>query len=368
MKIMIIQGIFLVGIFSLNMLCLMLPQWIFPKSQNRQLSYKSQRIMSFCDCVSGGVFLGVCFVGLLPMVRDVFRKAFDMMNVEITYPVSETVIILGFFLMLLMEQCIHQWQDNQKKSKLQTHEMLKNEMNINSGDTSTEESDTTEDEIDMQFKTEREALVIPSPTDSAVLQSTAIVNGTVKKPRRPMRKKNQGHGSHSHTLQVQGDHCHSHLEAFQASSGLRCGILMLVLSIHSIFEGMAVGLQTEISKLINLYIGVLIHECLVALAIGTSLAKTGMQTSTVVKLGLLFSVMIPVGMGLGLLLGQSTTAGGIMTSGVVQALAAGTFIYVIFLEILPGEINSHGDRFFKLCFLFLGFTLIAGVTAVTLER
>ena len=362
MKIIVIQGIFLIGIFSLNMLCLMLPQWIFPTNRNKQLSYKSQRIMSFCDCVSGGVFLGVCFIGLLPMVREIFHKAFNMMNVEMHYPISETVVVLGFYLMLFIEQCVHKWQDKQKKAKAQGHEMLKNETNANS-ETSTEESDTTEDDMDGEYKMEHEALVVTSAPEAAVLHSPAVMNGTSKKPRRLKRKRS--HRSHNHSVQMHGDHGHSHLDAFQASSGLRCGILMLALSIHSVFEGMAVGLQTEMSNLINLYVGVLIHECLVALAVGTSLAKTGMQRWTVVKLGVLFSLMIPVGMGAGLALGQSTTVGGIMTSAVVQAIAAGTFIYVIFLEILPSEINSHSDSFFKLGFLLLGFTLIAGITAVT---
>lgn len=340
MKLIVIQIVFLVGIFLLNMLCLLLPQWIFLRSHNRELSYKSQRIMSFCDCVSGGVFLGVCFIGLLPMVRDMFDMVFGRIGVDVDYPVSELIIVLGFFLMLLMEQCIHKWQDRQKgKSSHSHHEMLEND-SLYSGDTSTEESDTTEEEVN---KEETVLSITQGP----------ISNGAPKKRR---GRKRQGH-SHA-------GHGHSHLDAFQATTGLRCAILMLALSVHSLFEGMAVGLQTDYAKLVNLYIGVLVHECLVALAIGTSLAKTGMQMCTVVKLGVVFSLMIPVGMAVGLAMGQIDTVGGVMTSAIIQALAAGTFVYVIFLEILPGEINNHADSMYKLIFLFLGFILIAALTAI----
>ena len=36
--------------------------------------------------------------------------------------------------------------------------------------------------------------------------------------------------------------------------------MVVALSVHSVFEGLAIGLQTHYKPLFNLYLGVIIHE------------------------------------------------------------------------------------------------------------
>jgi len=51
-------------------------------------------------------------------------------------------------------------------------------------------------------------------------------------------------------------------------------ILMLALSVHSIFEGLALGLQTTESAVMNMVIAILIHKGAAGSSLGISLVKT----------------------------------------------------------------------------------------------
>ena len=126
------------------------------------------------------------------------------------------------------------------------------------------------------------------------------------------------HSSHSH-----GGHGHSHSVDLTSGFSLRAAIMLLALSIHSLFEGMAVGLQDDLGKLINLFISVLAHECLVCFAVGISLAKQNARMGILIKLSLLFCSMIPVGMLIGMGIGEFHNFGGNLASAIIQAIAAG---------------------------------------------
>ena len=164
------------------------------------------------------------------------------------------------------------------------------------------------------------------------------------------------HQGHHHSE----GHGHSHLlDVVKENHGLRAFILLFALSVHSLFEGMAVGLQESVVALVYIFLGVLLHECLIAFSIGLNLAQQkGLNRGVVVKLSVVFSLMIPTGMAIGLGIEGITGVGAEMASAVIQGIAAGTFVYVIFLEILPAEINQGEDRLLKVMFIFIGFLIM----------
>lgn len=65
-----------------------------------------------------------------------------------------------------------------------------------------------------------------------------------------------GHGPHSHGAvrgaDLEGSGQHVHID-FQAHSPFRSFMLFLSLSLHSIFEGLAIGLQSTDSKVRRLF-------------------------------------------------------------------------------------------------------------------
>lgn len=395
MNIIVLQAIFTVLIFLLTLLCILLPLKIYPRDRAIHTNHKSQRIMAFCNCVSGGVFLGVCFVGLMPFCKEKFESSFNMIGVTIDYPLSELGVVIGFFLILLIEQSIQAWQGRKKtyeeaKELAETpnkYVFFSSDSDI-TGDNDSEYDGPTlgppaGDLASTSGETETTAMLsnvsepsadhtIPHPPNGTTLP---LPQGKCKKPKRkrahlhssrPSRGhrhgRNQMHG-HSHGG---GGHGHSHaIDIFNQSSGLRCFILMIALGIHASFEGVALGLQDEVGKLVNLFIGVLVHECLVSFAMGISLAKQNLKVGTIIKVSLLLCSMIPVGNVVGIAIGVVHTFAGSLTSAILQAIAAGTFLYVIFLEILPAEINDPHDRLLKVFFLFFGFGLVACLQVAT---
>jgi zinc transporter 1/2/3 len=102
-------------------------------------------------------------------------------------------------------------------------------------------------------------------------------------------------------------------------------ILMIALGIHSIFEGLALGLMKEMSSFLNLMISILIHKFAESLSISVSMLKQGtFKESQLIRLIVIFSLATPFGTVLGMILSQMDA----IVSIVFMSLACGSFIYV----------------------------------------
>jgi len=116
----------------------------------------------------------------------------------------------------------------------------------------------------------------------------------------------------------------------------------MALSIHSLFEGAAIGLQTEREKLIEFGVAVLMHEALMALTFGMEVSRSQLSLPRRLLYVLLFTATIPAGIGLGAaLMENSDSAARRVIAAVMEAFATGIFIHVIFVEILAHEFGHH---------------------------
>ena len=391
MELIALQSIFIIVIFLATFGSLMLPLWVFPRDPSLQTGLRSERAMSLCNCLSGGIFLGVCFVGLLPMVRDKFEEIWQLNDVGFRYPVTELGVVLGFFLMLMIEQTVLTYKENQN-NQAEMEAMLKhpNEYIMYDSDSvyTEEESDYLEEEVelpneatmltsaDLKDVEANDSATLPLSTSTSIMSMDTIGQnsgaGDALLPKRQSRSRSRGsRGSRrprpqsacSGKSMESGMSGHSHAQVFDINQGLlHCLILILALGIHAIFEGLALGLQDNASKLLNLFAAVVIHESLVAVAMGVSMSKRHIPVSTFIKLGLAFCLMIPIGMGIGMAISHTShTLATDIVSAVIQSLATGTFVYVVFLEILPAEMNVNTDRLLKVLFTFIGFLIIASL-------
>ncbi|KAJ8408414.1 hypothetical protein AAFF_G00258280 [Aldrovandia affinis] len=243
-----------------------------------QVDYdKAQRYrkaLALGNSFGGGVFLATCFNALLPTVREKVDEVLKLVHVQADYPLAETMMMLGFFLTVFVEQAV------------------------------------------LTFRKEK-----PSFID---------------------------------------------LETFNAG-GSEAGSdsdLVLALSAHSVFEGLALGLQEDGAKLGSLFLGVVIHETLAAVALGVNVAKASLPMRDAAKLGIAVSLMIPLGMGLGMGIESTQTLAGSIISAVLQGMAAGTFLFVTFFEILSRELEDKHDRLLKVLFLILGYGVLAGLVFI----
>ncbi|KAK3533954.1 hypothetical protein QTP70_034943 [Hemibagrus guttatus] len=170
-----------------------------------------------------------------------------------------------------------------------------------------------------------------------------------------------GH-SHSHThrsvndVESSGHHVHMDL---QAHSSFRSFMLFLSLSLHSVFEGLAIGLQATDAKVLEICIAILIHKSIIVFSLSIKLIQSAVPTMWLIIYTLVFSIMSPMGIAIGIGVSEAQLKMGLLVQAVLEGLAAGTFVYITFLEILPHELNSPGRQLLKVLFILIGFSLMA---------
>ena len=357
MNFILLQVILAFTHFILTLVCAIAPLKIIRGGHSKSVESKSQRIISWCNCISGGVFISTLFVGLLPFVRSKFNSTIARVsNIKINYPIAEVTLVLGFFMILLIEQCAVSLQSKTKKKTVDKKVIsIPNDYHltdISSGTDSDDELSASEDQcLTSSSKNSKE---FSAAFNNHVTNTDDASVKIVSKPQKASHNHEEQFHDHSH------GHGHSHMgDIFSENITLRSILLFLALSIHSVFEGLAMGLQKDVPKLLNLFAAVLVHECMVSFAIGVNLYKNTMKTANVIKLLVVFCLTIPVGMMIGLGIGSVDSFGADIISGIIQGLAAGTFLYVVFQEIIPEEFKHPYDRWLKSLFLFIGFVVIA---------
>ena len=148
-------------------------------------------------------------------------------------------------------------------------------------------------------------------------------------------------------------------------------VLVVALSFHAIFDGLAVGTTTSRTAAHAVATAVLLHKPIAAFALGSLLIRVGGASSVgdLARPMAFFAVTSPVGLVLGmLLLGRSDADDVEMTSAVSQSVAAGTFIYVATIEVIAKEFShtaGHSPRakLLKLTLLCAGVALSAMLKA-----
>src|SRR5690606_39259415 len=108
--------------------------------------------------------------------------------------------------------------------------------------------------------------------------------------------------------------------------------------LHSIFEGLAIGLQNDISNVLQLLAAVSIHKAVIAITISINLLATrNLSRNAIVFCNFTFAVMAPLGIVISILVEKSLSSLG---NGILQGIACGTFVYITFMEVLPHELNG----------------------------
>uniref|UniRef100_A0A3P9B1S3 Zinc transporter ZIP3 n=1 Tax=Maylandia zebra TaxID=106582 RepID=A0A3P9B1S3_9CICH len=297
MQILVAKLLGLLGLFGLMLAGVLVPVRLLLVDCDRAQRYR--RPLSLCNSFGGGVFLATCFNALLPTVRDKLKISSD-------YPLAETMMMLGFFLTVFIEQAVLTFR-KEKPSFI---------------DLETFNAGGSEAGSDSEYDTPFISSARGSPS-------------------------NGGHRSHA-----------------GGAGPLRLVSLVLALSAHSAFEGLALGLQEDGAKLGSLFLGVAVHETLAAIALGVSVAKASLGMKDATKLGVTVSMMIPLGMVVGMGIESAQTLAGSIVSVVLQGLAAGTFLFVTFFEILTRELEEKQDRLLKVLFLIIGYAALAALVFI----
>lgn len=127
-------------------------------------------------------------------------------------------------------------------------------------------------------------------------------------------------------------------------------ILMIALSFHAIFEGLALGLQKDPQIAIDLMIAIVLHKYAEGMSLSISLQRAFQNKERfIMSLMAIFACATPIGVSLGLILANSPD----IVVIIFTSLAGGTFLYISCSEVITEEFSLPGGRGFKLM-AFLG--------------
>ncbi|XP_041969778.1 zinc transporter ZIP1-like [Aricia agestis] len=232
----------------------------------------------------GGVLFATTFMHLLPEVADNIQILEDSGEIaELPIYLASFIMCCGFFMMYLVEELVHVY--------------------INSRENKTANTSFTR--------------VLSIRRSSAEAGASSD---------RPIKE-----------LEAQNNHGHSHL-AVQSDdtivAALRGLLIVLALSIHELFEGLAVGLESSARNVWYMFGAVSAHKYIIAFCIGVELLAAGTKRWLSLVYIFTFSFVSALGIGVGILLvgGAGATQAGIY-SVVLQGLACGTLVYVVFFEV-----------------------------------
>ncbi len=354
-------------VYIVMAICALIPVCIVAKKSSKDCNFSrgTERIISFCNCMAGGVFIAMCFLGLLPYAQDKTRRVLQDLDIKTDFPVAEFTCILGFFLIMSVEQIVLQCQHSKKEDK-GTWEISPK---LDETDRSSKLNyyKTVRDESASEQLLSKNPIEAVSPDSPSILKEVNIPRIYQNVPMVTFKEEDSDESLSHKKIPQQGPNCSHHqverLLKNKAKGGtLRLALLYMAISIHSLFEGMALGLQTDPMKIFHLFFAIVFHEALIAFSVGITMARQHLTLKQGVKYILIFSLAVPLGIFLGLIVQQAPGTGGSVASAIFQSLAAGIFIHVTFLELVPAELNNSKDRMAKVAFHFLGFVAMALVT------
>ena len=73
-------------------------------------------------------------------------------------------------------------------------------------------------------------------------------------------------------------------------SCLRSLSLLLAISVHSVFEGLAIGLQDNSAQLLSIFLAVMAHKAVMAFSLGLNLAQSSLSTRSFLLSTVVFSL------------------------------------------------------------------------------
>ncbi|KAK5649258.1 hypothetical protein RI129_000287 [Pyrocoelia pectoralis] len=269
-------------------------------------------------CFGGGVLMSTSLIHMLPEIRR------DLPEYEQHY--AEIIFCIGFFIVYVLDEMVHFFYG-----------------------------------------------------DAHSHPSSAVMN-TCKKPSYGSVDSKESQGGCSHHTEEQSlevdvincdDHppsqlCHvGHQEPCNASPIGNLGLLV-ALCVHSILEGLAIGLQSSSAQVLLLLGAVSSHKLVVSFCLGVEIASNSQSFLSHFISITIFSTGSVIGIVIGMGVTQIPEGISSFVFPVLQGLAAGTLLYVTVSEVIPRERarwhKQHRHRIAGICQLLsviVGFTVMS---------
>lgn len=333
-------------------------------------------LFSVGNLMASGVLLSA---GLVHQLPDSIEK-FQSSSLSTNFPVAPFVTGLTFCLFLILEEYIHtRFEDSpfhEGNSSDQHHHYSHDHEHHEHHDE--HKHDTTQPKEDdpllrsdiihrtrKRSSSDASRISLPCPYDSESLRGATALES--------FRSKSMGYERHHHhDLEHVAEHIHGSLLASM--------ILLFALSIHSLFDGLAIGISSNPYELISITVAVLAHKGFAGYALGSSMVASEMNERHHYALVFVFSSCSVIGILLGTIFeqwGETGDPSGWKTicSGTINAIVAGTFLYISIVEIglkellvcrnsdlLAKKLDHNQMLWSKLAAFFVGYLAMSSLS------
>ncbi|KAM3128226.1 hypothetical protein pb186bvf_019645 [Paramecium bursaria] len=262
----------------------------------RAKKFNSRKILlSMTQAFSGGLFLSIGILHLLPESYDKYQES-DIKN---KFPLPFLVMILSFSLILFIEKIAtnHQHQHDQHDEG----QLVK----IEGACCDAAQACCNQVENRVQEDNLKKAV----STTVKVAQRVSFVTN-------PNKNCQLG-------------------EIKEKQINLAPYLLQIAVGIHAIFEGIAIGIETNLSKFGGIFLSVLCHKWAEGLTLGIAFRQAKIRRKTATIMILIQAIMNPIGIIIGWIISSQND----YLISIFYAISAGTFLYISTIEVIVEEFN-----------------------------
>ena len=295
------------------------------------------KTMSFFLYFGGGVLLCTIFLHLLPEIHEDVDKLEEKgiyLNKYTLLSFPELILCVGFFMIFFIEQVMHLFliaPASKKAAKTERAGVFvveRIETFVRTREEDGNLSGSEQEHINNLFDGNKNY-------HSCTEQPCFIADHNDKTHPQYHAPSNSHANDHDHMD-------HSHIPDAKAS--LFYGLLTVVaLSTHELFEGLAVGLAPTASDVWYLLTAICCHKVVLAGFIGVQLLVTEVRTFFAHIYVYAFASTSPIGIAIGLVMSTHAPMSDALSivSVTLQALAAGTLMYIAFFEIYAKQFGTY---------------------------
>lgn len=315
-------------------------------------------IISLLLCFGGGVLMFTAFIHLQPEVREaVDTLTHHGVLPESEIPISELFFCGGFFFVYIVEEMVHVFldkgdHDNEEEAVLHRTMSIRRcskrhhnqegtmipRVSLTNGQPKSDENGT---HAMLNVSTIQSKMTSKSPLDPQIVMTGGPLDSDLK-------------SAADYDIRTPS-------KVNVVAQSFRGFLAVMALSFHAVFEGLAVGLEQKTTNVWYLFGAIATHKFVIAFCVGMELVSSKTKRLLIILYIGTFAAVTPLGIGIGTMLSAdptevNTTANLVAT--VLQGMAAGTLLYVVFFEVLEKERANSINGACQLMAILLGFCVM----------
>ena len=289
---------------------------------------KNNSFLSYANTFSGGLFFGI---GIFHLFSEGVEKLSKYSDLPLPYFLAS----LGYSFILFIQKVIFGYLVTNAENYLKKNEEQQINLEYNFEGHQFEEEDENENINDEKNESTKLNLLIQKEDSGNKIDVNCSTNTT---------------------RTTTADSIELKILQKKKLSGF---IMLLALSIHGLFECLALGIQNDSKNALFLFIALMIHKWAEAFSLGIFFVQAKLAKKNYYLLIIFFAIIGPIGVFLGILLSKTTSE---FIEGVFLCISTGTFLYVACSEVIVEEFSTPDKRYLKYFLYFMGTLFAAGLT------